>query len=137
MSKKVIVVAIVVILAAAAALVLLRQRGPAGQPSRMPQEAPDVLPLAQRPVQDPATILITVNGGAFIPSRINARVGDTVEWENVGTAPARIVGDEVSSPELAPGQVHRVVLAKAGTIQYRNVANPESRTGTLVVAPAP
>lgn len=137
MSKKAIVVSIAVILAAAAALVLLLQRGPVGPAPRVPQEAPDVLPLAVRPTADATTVLITVNGNTLVPSRVNARVGDTVEWKNVGAAPARIVGDEISSPQLEPGQAYRVVLAKAGTVQYRNVANSESRTGTLVVAPAP
>lgn len=136
MTKRTIVVALVVIVAAAAALVLLRQRQPAGPAPRVPQEAPDVLPLAQRPVNDPATIIITVDGGKFVPSRVNARVGDTVEWKNVGTVAARIGGPEVSSPELAPGQVHRAVLSKAGTIQYRDDASPQGRGGTLVVAPS-
>jgi plastocyanin len=108
-----------------------------GQPQRVPTEAPDVLPMAQRPVSDPVNILITVANGTFVPSRINARVGDTVEWRNTGTQPARIGGPEVSSPQLQPGQSHRVVLTKAGTIEYRDDASPDSRSGTLVVSPAP
>jgi plastocyanin len=138
MTKRAVVVSIIVIVAAAAALVLItQQRGSEGQPQRVPQEAPDILPMAQRPVNDPASVLITVDGGTFVPGRVNVRVGDTIEWKNVGTQPARIGGPEVSSPSLATGQSYKVVLTKAGTIEYRNEAAPAGRAGTLVVSPAP
>lgn len=138
MNKRHIVTALVVILVAAAALVLItRQQGSDGQPQRVPTEAPDVLPMAQRPVNDPTSVLITVDGGTFVPSRVNVRVGDTIEWKNVGTQAARIGGPEVSSPLLEPGKTYSAVLTKAGTIEYRNEAAAGGRAGTLVVSPAP
>lgn len=136
MTKRTIIVSVAVIIVAVVALVLLRQRGSDGEPQRVPQQAPDVLPLAQRPEADSTTVLITVDGGTFVPSRVNVRVGDTIEWKNVGTQAARIGGPEVSSPSLATGQSYRVVLTKAGTIEYRNEAAPSGRAGTLVVSPA-
>ncbi len=138
MTKRTIIVSIVVIVVAAAAIVLIsQQRNSSGLAPRVPQEAPDLLPMAQRPVTDPTTVIITVADGRFIPSRVNVQVGDTVEWKNTGTKLARVSGPELNSPLLEAGQSYRVVLSKAGTIKYQDDENPAGAGGTLVVASAP
>ena len=80
------------------------------------------------------TIEIVIDQVAFQKPEVKARVGDTVEWINKDlfdhTATAKN-GDW--SVTMEPGKRGRVVLKKAGTLDYFCKLHP-NMTGRLIVA---
>lgn len=82
-----------------------------------------------------ATVQIVVKNLEFTPPTVAARVGDTVEWVNkdfiAHTATARNGAFDVNLP---PNKTGRIVLKKAGTIDYYCRYHP-NMTATLKVAP--
>jgi plastocyanin len=82
-----------------------------------------------------ATIQITVQNLVNVPAEATAKVGDTIEWINkdvlAHTATARNGDWDVM---IGPNKTGRVVLKKAGTVEYYCKFHP-NMTGRLTVAP--
>ena len=82
-----------------------------------------------------ATIQITIQKLVNVPAEANAKVGDTVEWINkdvlAHTATARNGDWDVM---IGPNKTGRVVLKKAGTVDYYCKFHP-NMTGRLIIAP--
>jgi plastocyanin len=82
-----------------------------------------------------ATIQITIQNLVNVPAEANAKVGDTVEWINkdvlAHTATARNGDWDVM---IGPNKTGRVVLKKAGTVDYYCKFHP-NMTGRLIIAP--
>jgi len=80
------------------------------------------------------TITVTVDKMAFSPARVEARVGDTIEWVNkdafAHTATVK-GGWEVMLPVKKSGSV---TVDKAGTIDYFCRFHPNMK-GTIDVTP--
>ena len=100
------------------------------------QQAPDLLPMGQRPLQTATTALISIKNRRFLPSVIAAQVGDTVKWTNEDSVPHTVVGIELNSARLAPGESYQAVVTKAGTIDYTCGIHPDMK-GQIKVQPAP
>ncbi|HET7805266.1 MAG TPA: cupredoxin family copper-binding protein [Pseudolabrys sp.] len=81
------------------------------------------------------TIQVTIDKLVFAPAEVNARVGDTVEWVNkdplAHTATATNGDWNVVT---APKQSGRVVLKKAGVVDYFCKYHPNMK-GRVVVTP--
>ena len=82
-----------------------------------------------------ATVRIVMQNLEIAPAVVSAKVGDTVEWANkdfiAHTATARNGDFDVNLP---PNKTARIVLKKAGTVQYYCRYHP-NMTATLKVAP--
>jgi plastocyanin len=82
-----------------------------------------------------ATIQITIQNLVNVPAEANAKVVDTVEWINqdvlAHTATARNGDWDVM---IGPNKTGRVVLKKAGTVDYYCKFHP-NMTGRLIIAP--
>ncbi|MGH6716402.1 MAG: cupredoxin domain-containing protein [Bradyrhizobium sp.] len=82
-----------------------------------------------------ATIQIVMQNMEITPAAVAAKVGDTVEWTNkdfvAHTATARNGEFDVNLP---PNKTARVVLKKAGTVDYYCRYHP-NMTATLKVEP--
>lgn len=82
-----------------------------------------------------ATVRIVMQNLEIAPAVVSAKVGDTVEWVNkdfiAHTATARNGDFDVNLP---PNKTARIVLKKAGTVQYYCRYHP-NMTATLKVAP--
>jgi plastocyanin len=83
-----------------------------------------------------ATIQIAMEKLVFAPTETQAKVGDTVEWVNndflAHTATATS-GDDWNVV-IAPKKTEKLVLQKAGTIDYFCKYHPNMK-GRLIVAP--
>ncbi|MBI4366806.1 MAG: cupredoxin family copper-binding protein [Deltaproteobacteria bacterium] len=81
------------------------------------------------------TFNVTIDKLAFAPLDLTAKVGDTVEWVNkdilAHTATATNKDWDVA---IAPKQTVRLVLKKAGTVDYFCKYHPNMK-GRVVVAP--
>lgn len=81
------------------------------------------------------TIQIVMDKLIYIPAETSAKVGDTIEWVNkdilVHTATA-INGDW--NVTIAPKKTERLILKKAGTIEYFCRFHPNMK-GRIAVAP--
>ncbi len=75
---------------------------------------------------------------SFNPPLIHAKVGQTVKWTNMDSAPHNVTyvsGPQfTSSPTFTNGGTFTLKLTKAGTIAYRCTIHP-GMNGTIVVAP--
>jgi len=79
---------------------------------------------------------VQVKDSSFNPATLNARVGDTISWVNLGKMPHSVTAIDRSFDQmLAPGQRFNLVLRKEGTIQYICTPHP-SMFGSLIVGPA-
>jgi len=78
---------------------------------------------------------VSIAGFAFNPSDLVIGVGDTIIWTN-GDSAAHIVvsdsGSEISSGNLAQGQMYSHTFTKAGTYEYHCSIHP-SMKGKVVV----
>jgi plastocyanin len=74
------------------------------------------------------TITVTIEKLAFAPARVTAHVGDTIVWDNKDfiphTATAR---DHQWDVTIAAHQTNKVVLQKAGTIDYFCKVHPNMK----------
>lgn len=78
---------------------------------------------------------VSIAGFAFNPSDLVIGVGDTVVWTNGDSAHHIIVSDsgsEISSENLAQGQMYSHTFTKAGTYEYHCSIHP-SMKGKVVV----
>jgi plastocyanin len=82
-----------------------------------------------------ATVQITMRDLEIAPAAANAKVGDTIEWVNddifVHSATARNGDWDV---ELPPNKTVRLVLKKAGTIDYYCRFHPNMKA-RLTISP--
>ena len=82
-----------------------------------------------------ATIQITIQYLVNMPAEASAKVGDTIEWINkdvlAHTATAKNGDWDVM---IGPNKTGRVVLKKAGTVDYYCKFHP-NMTGRLTVSP--
>lgn len=80
-------------------------------------------------------IQVVIDKLVFVPAEVTAKVGDTIEWVNkdalAHTATATNGNWNVVT---APKQSGRIVLKKAGTVEYFCKYHPNMR-GSLVVNP--
>ena len=68
----------------------------------------------------PATHVIEIEGMAFHPADVDARVGDTLVWVNRDIVPhtASAVDSAWSSPPLGPGERWATVVRDTGWVAY-------------------
>ena len=83
-----------------------------------------------------ATIQIVMDKLVFAPAQVEAKVGDTIEWVNrdilAHTATAS-AGDDWNVI-IAPSKTEKLVLEKAGTVDYYCKYHPNMK-GRLNVVP--
>ena len=96
-------------------------------------------PAAAAPVSKgkTKTIEIKVNEMTFGPAMVNANVGDTISWVNVGKIPHTVTAKDGSFDKtpMAPGERFSYVLRKEGSVSYVCTYHP-GMDGMLIVGPA-
>jgi plastocyanin len=82
----------------------------------------------------PRTIHVDIHGFQFVPARVDAHVGDAIEWTNTDFAPhtASDAGGKWTTAPLSNGAIGRVVVNTPGTFAYRCNFHPQMK-GTIVV----
>lgn len=80
----------------------------------------------------PKTIQIAINDVAFAKTKVNANVGDTIEWVNNDIVDHTATAKGQWDVEIPAGQKGHVVLKKAGTFAYYCRFHPNMKA-TLVV----
>ena len=77
----------------------------------------------------PKTIHIDIHNFAFVPARIDAQVGDTIEWTNKDFAPhtATDASGKWTTPTLGKDATARIVVKTAGTIAYACKFHPQMK----------
>ena len=87
----------------------------------------------------PRTIQVAIEGFKFSPARIDAQVGDTIEWTNKDFAPhtATEVGGKWTTLTLKKGDVGRIVVKAPGTYAYRCNFHAQMNATIVVAGPAP
>jgi plastocyanin len=90
----------------------------------------------------PRTIRVDIHGFQFVPARVDAHVGDTIEWTNRDFAPhtASDAAGKWTTATLNNGATGRTVVRTAGTFTYRCNFHQHMNgtivvTGTVVPAP--
>ena len=95
-------------------------------------------PLTKAPASTGAgkTYEIQVKDSSFTPAMLEAHVGDTISWVNIGKITHTVTAKDTSfSKSLKPGERFNLVLTEEGTIDY--VCTPHhSMFGMLMVGPA-
>jgi plastocyanin len=82
------------------------------------------------------TRVIEVQDSSFTPATLEAHVGDTISWVNLGKIPHTVTArDHSFDKSLKPGQRFNLVLTKEGTIPYVCTPHP-GMFGVLIVGPA-
>lgn len=87
-------------------------------------------PEATAPTATATTI--SISNFAFSPAAVTVAVGATVTWVNNDAAVHNIVGDGLTSPDLAQGASYTHIYDQAGTFAYRCGIHP-SMQGQVVV----
>lgn len=82
----------------------------------------------------PRTIRVDIRGFQFVPARVVAHVGDTIEWTNRDFAPHTASGADGkwTTPALNDRATGRTVVRTAGTFTYRCNFHRQMK-GTIVV----
>jgi plastocyanin len=102
-------------------------------PAETPAEKPKARKAKPKP---PAGVSATIEGFAFAPATIEAKVGQKITWTNADAAPHTVTaksGGDVDSGTLAQGASFSFTPTKAGTIAYFCAIHP-SMVGTIEVA---
>ena len=82
------------------------------------------------------THVVEVKDSSFTPATLEARVGDTISWVNLGKIPHTVTArDHSFDKTLKPGQRFNLVLRKQGSIEYVCTPHP-GMFGVLMVGPA-
>ena len=79
------------------------------------------------------TIQVTIRDLKFLPERIEARVGDTVEWVNADILAHTATAQGRWDVMIPPNGAGRVVLKKAGEAAYYCRFHP-NMTANIVIA---
>jgi len=92
----------------------------------------------------PRTIRVDIQDFQFVPARVDAHVGDTIEWTNRDFAPhtASDAAGKWTTATLNNGATGRTVVRTAGTFTYRCNFHQQMKgtivvTGNVVQAPKP
>ena len=96
-------------------------------------------PLTKAPVSTGTarTLEVQVNDDSFTPAMLEAHVGDTVSWVNLGQRTHSVTAKDGSFDKtLKPGQRFNLVLTKEGDIDYFCTPH-HAMFGMLMVGPAP
>jgi len=80
----------------------------------------------------PKTIQIAINDVAFAKAKVEAKVGDTIEWVNNDIVDHTATVKGGWDVEIAAGKKGHIVLKKAGTFAYYCRFHPNMKA-TLVV----
>jgi plastocyanin len=92
---------------------------------------------APAPIGSGRTHEVQVKDSSFTPATLQAHVGDTISWVNLGKIAHTVTAkDHAFDKTLKPGQRFNLVLTKAGTIAYVCTPHPQM-FGELIVTPAP
>jgi len=86
-----------------------------------------------------ATHTVMIQGYAFSPAALTVRVGDTVTWMNMDTAPHDVTSadGELASPTLRTGQTWSWTATKATSLSYICSIHPDMKaTMTVTAVPA-
>jgi plastocyanin len=79
---------------------------------------------------------VQVKDSSFTPATLQAKVGDTISWVNLGKIPHTVTAKDHSFDKtLKPGQRFNLVLTKAGTTEYVCTPHPQM-FGVLIVEAA-
>jgi len=89
-----------------------------------------------KPKPKPPAASVAIQGFAFAPQAIEAKVGQKITWTNDDAAPHTVTaktGGDVDSGTLAQGASFSFTPTKAGTIEYFCAIHP-SMVGTIDVS---
>lgn len=101
-----------------------------------PAETPAAPKAKKAKPKPPAAASVAIQGFAFAPKAIEAKVGQKITWTNDDAAPHTVTaktGGEVDSGTLAQGASFSFTPTKAGTIEYFCAIHP-SMVGTIDVS---
>ena len=119
-------------------LVALAGCGSSSSSSSSSSSAASSTPAASTTAAAGAVVPVVMQNISFNPPSIHAKVGQTVKWTNMDSAPHNVTyvsGPQfTSSPTFTNGGTFTLKLTKAGTIAYRCTIHP-GMNGTIVVAP--
>ena len=101
---------------------------------------PTLAPATQTPVPGSSYTLMIANDSngsyGFNPSTLTIRVGTTVIWKNVSSAPHTVTSDDgqtFDSSNIAVGGTFRFTFKTAGTFSYHCNIHPYMRATIVVV----
>jgi len=78
-------------------------------------------------------VQIVIDHNAFTPETLSVREGSTVRWINRDSVPHVIIlGDDIHSPVLAPGESFEWTFSRAGTYEYGCAIHPGMRAELAV-----
>lgn len=91
---------------------------------------------AQTPA--PQTHLVEIQGFAFVPARLEVRVGDVVEWTNRDFAPHTATADSGAwdTGSIKNEATGRFIATTPGTLAYHCAFHPRMKGVIVVVAGA-
>jgi plastocyanin len=80
------------------------------------------------------TIRVEVHNFAFVPARVEAHVGDTIEWINKDFAPhtATAVDGKWTTPTLKKEAVGHLTVRTVGTFNYVCKFHPQMKATVVV-----
>ena len=115
-------------------------QAPAVTPTPTLTPTPTIAPSAQTPVSGSTQMLMIMNDSngsfGFNPSTLTIRVGTTVIWKNVSSAPHTVTSDDgqtFDSGNIAVGGTFRFTFRNAGTFSYHCNIHPYMRARIVVV----
>lgn len=79
------------------------------------------------------TVQVTIRNLKFLPERIEARVGDTVEWVNMDILAHTATAQGKWDVMISPNGTGRVVLKTAGEVAYYCRFHP-NMTANIIIA---
>ncbi|MDB5089945.1 MAG: hypothetical protein JWR09_3939 [Mucilaginibacter sp.] len=79
---------------------------------------------------------VAIQNFAFVPSTVNIKVGNSVTWTNMDTAPhtATDLANAFDSGSLSTGKTFNFTFNTAGTYTYHCLIHSMMNTATVVVA---
>ena len=80
------------------------------------------------------TIEIAVKDIAFAPAEVQAKVGDTIRWQNRDPAPHTATAEGLFDVNVPVGGSGETVVGQPGSIDYHCALHPDMR-GRITVAP--
>lgn len=105
-----------------------------------PTLTPTVVPAASTPASGSTQILTIINDSngsfGFSPAKFTIKVGTTVIWRNVSSAPHTVTSDDgqtFDSGTVAVGGTFRFTFKNAGTYSYHCNIHPYMRATIVVV----
>ena len=81
-----------------------------------------------------ATITVRIENLAFVPAKVEAKVGDTIEWVNKDPFTHTATVDKAWEVVVEPNAAGHTVLRQAGSVEYYCRYHP-NMTGRILVSP--